>query len=70
MQVLKSAYTVLVRKPEGKRPLRMPRHKWEGNIKISLKQRGQVNKTKFSRKILGSHSNEYEADCLLGCCAM
>jgi hypothetical protein len=28
----------LVGKPEGKRPLRRPRCKWEGNIKISEKQ--------------------------------
>jgi len=26
-------YRVLVRKPEGKRPLGRPRHRWEDNIK-------------------------------------
>jgi hypothetical protein len=26
-------YRVLVGKPEGKRPLGRPRHRWEGNIK-------------------------------------
>jgi hypothetical protein len=26
----------LVGKPEGKRPLGRPRHRWEGNIKIDL----------------------------------
>jgi S-ribosylhomocysteine lyase LuxS involved in autoinducer biosynthesis len=25
-------YMVLVRKPEGKRPLGIPRHRWEDNI--------------------------------------
>jgi hypothetical protein len=29
-------YRVLVRKPEGKRPLGEPRHRWEGNIKMDL----------------------------------
>jgi hypothetical protein len=25
-------------KPEGKRPVRRPRHGWEGNIKITFKE--------------------------------
>jgi hypothetical protein len=29
-------YKVLVRRPEGKRPLRRPRRRWEDNIKIHL----------------------------------
>jgi len=33
-----SAYRVLVRKPEGKRPLGRPRFKWEGHTRIILKQ--------------------------------
>jgi hypothetical protein len=33
-----SAYRVLVRKPEGKRPLRRPRLRWECHIRIILKQ--------------------------------
>jgi len=28
------AYRVLVGKPEGKRPLGRPRHRWEDNIKM------------------------------------
>jgi hypothetical protein len=32
----RGVYRVLVRKPEGKRPLRRPRHRWEGNIKADL----------------------------------
>jgi hypothetical protein len=33
-------YRVLVGKPEGKRPLGRPRHRWEGNIKIDLQEVG------------------------------
>ena len=33
-----SAYRVLVRKPEGKRPLGRPSLRWEGYIRIILKQ--------------------------------
>ena len=33
-------YRVLVRKPEGKRPLRRPRHRWEDNIKMDLQEVG------------------------------
>jgi hypothetical protein len=35
-----SAYRVLVEKPEGERPLGEPRHRWEGNIKMNLKEIG------------------------------
>jgi len=31
-------YTVLLEKPEGKRPLGRPRRKWEGNIKMDLQE--------------------------------
>jgi hypothetical protein len=33
---------VLVRKPEGKRPLRRPRRRWEDNIKMDLQLVGNV----------------------------
>jgi hypothetical protein len=29
----RNAYSVLMGNPEGKRSLRRPRHKWEGDIK-------------------------------------
>jgi hypothetical protein len=32
----KGIYRVFVRKPEGKRSLERPRHRWEDNIKIDL----------------------------------
>jgi hypothetical protein len=31
-------YRVLVGKPEGKRPVGRPRHRWEDNIKVDLKR--------------------------------
>jgi len=33
-------YRVLVGKPEGKRPLRRPRRRWEDNIKMVLQEVG------------------------------
>jgi hypothetical protein len=32
----RSAYRALVGKPEGRRPLGRPRHRWEDNIKKDL----------------------------------
>jgi hypothetical protein len=34
----RGAYKVSVRKPEGKRPLGKPRHRWESNIQTGLKE--------------------------------
>jgi hypothetical protein len=34
----RSVYRVLVGTPEGKRPLGRPRHRWEYNIKIDLRE--------------------------------
>jgi hypothetical protein len=36
----RGAYRYLVRKPEGKRPLRRPRRRWEDNIKMDLQAVG------------------------------
>ena len=36
----KGVYRVLVGKPEGKRPLGKPRHRWEDNIKMDLQEVG------------------------------
>jgi len=33
-------YRILVGKPEGKRPLGRPRHRWEDNIKMDLQEVG------------------------------
>jgi hypothetical protein len=34
----RNAYRILVRKPEGKRPLGRPRRRWEDNIKMDLRE--------------------------------
>jgi hypothetical protein len=34
-------HTVLVGKPEGKRPLGRPRHRWEDNIKMDFQEVGE-----------------------------
>ena len=36
----RGVHRVLVRKPEGKRPLGRPRRKWEDNIKMDLQEVG------------------------------
>jgi hypothetical protein len=36
----RNAYRILVGKPEGKRPLGTPRHRWMDNIKIDLREIG------------------------------
>jgi hypothetical protein len=33
-----NAYRILVVKPEGKRPIGRPRHRWEDNIKMNLRE--------------------------------
>jgi hypothetical protein len=33
----RNAYRMLVGNPEGKRPLRRPRHRWVDNIKMDLR---------------------------------
>jgi hypothetical protein len=40
----KGAYRVLVGKPEGRRPLGRPRHRWEDNIKMDLREVGWMGK--------------------------
>jgi hypothetical protein len=36
----RNAYRILVGKPEGKRPLGRPKHRWVDNIKIELREIG------------------------------
>jgi hypothetical protein len=36
----RSTYRILVRRPEGRRPLGRPRHRWEDNIKMDLQKVG------------------------------
>jgi hypothetical protein len=37
MGVKRNAYRILVGKPEGERPLRRTRRRWEDNIKMDLR---------------------------------
>jgi hypothetical protein len=37
---VRSAYNILVGKPEGSRPLRRPRRRWKDNIKMDLREIG------------------------------
>jgi hypothetical protein len=36
----KNAYRILMGKPQGKRPLGRPRHRWVGNIEMDLRAIG------------------------------
>jgi hypothetical protein len=37
----RNVYKVLMGKPEGKRPLGRPRHRWEDGIKMDLREIGR-----------------------------
>ena len=41
MEKGRGVHKVLVGKPEGKRPLGRPRHRWEDNIKMDLEEVGR-----------------------------
>jgi hypothetical protein len=43
----RGVYRVLVRRPEGKRPLGRPRRRWEDNIKMDLREMGLMGRTGF-----------------------
>jgi hypothetical protein len=36
----RNVYRVLMGKPEGKRPLERPRHRWKGGIRMDLRETG------------------------------
>jgi len=38
----RGVHRVLVGKPEGKRPLGRPRHRWKDNIKMDIREFGGV----------------------------
>jgi hypothetical protein len=40
MGEVRGAYSILVRRPEGRRSLGRPRRRWEGNIKMDLREIG------------------------------
>jgi hypothetical protein len=40
MRAGRGAYRILVGRPEGRRPLGRPRHRWDDNIKMDLQEVG------------------------------
>jgi hypothetical protein len=38
--VMRNSYSILVGKPEGKRPLRKPRRRWKDNVRFDLRESG------------------------------
>jgi hypothetical protein len=40
MEAMMDAYNIFLGRPEGKRPLRRPRHRWEDNIRMDLRVGG------------------------------
>ncbi|KAJ4437578.1 hypothetical protein ANN_17723 [Periplaneta americana] len=57
----RNAYRVLVGRPERKRPLGRPRHTWEGNIKMDLREVGYDDREwiNLARKLVEEfHRNE------------
>jgi hypothetical protein len=38
IEEIRSAHIILVRKPKGKRLLRRPRHRWEYDIRIDIRE--------------------------------
>jgi hypothetical protein len=40
MEEIRNAYSILVGKSEGRSPFGRPRHKWEDNIKMDLREIG------------------------------
>jgi len=50
----RGVHRVLVGKPEGKRPLGRPRHRWEDNTKMDLQEVGGVMGTGWSWLRIGT----------------
>jgi hypothetical protein len=40
MGEVRGAYNILVGRPEGRRPLGIPRRRWEDNIKMGIRETG------------------------------
>ena len=53
---------VLVGKPEGKRPLGTPRHRWEDNIKVDL----QEERLGYGLDSAGSGQGQVACSCECG----
>jgi hypothetical protein len=67
----RGVYRVLVGKPEGKRPLGKPRHRWEDNFKVDLKEIGWkgVDWIDLTREgqVAGHHEYDKEPLCSIKC---
>jgi hypothetical protein len=50
----RGVYRVLVGRPEGERSLGRPRHRWEDNIKMDLREIGSMGRTGFDWLRIGS----------------
>jgi hypothetical protein len=50
----RDAYTILVGRPEGRRPLGRPRRRWEDNIKMDLQEVAWGEWTGLSRLRIGT----------------
>jgi hypothetical protein len=50
----RGVHRVLVRKPEGKRPLGSPSHRWQDNVKMDLQEVGGVVGTGWSGLRIGT----------------
>jgi hypothetical protein len=50
----RGVYRVLVGRPEGKRPPRRPRRRWEDNIKMDLREMGIDGRTGVTWLRIGS----------------
>jgi hypothetical protein len=40
MGTMRNAFIILIGKSERRRPLERPRHRWEGNIRMDLREIG------------------------------
>jgi hypothetical protein len=58
MGVERGMYRVLVGKPEGKRSLGRPRHRWEDNIRMDLQEVGIWTGLGWLRTETGECGNE------------
>jgi hypothetical protein len=54
----RNAYRLLVGKPEGKRPLGRPGHRWVDNIRMEL---GEVGWGDVDRIVLANYRNRWRA---------
>jgi hypothetical protein len=57
-------HRVLVKKPEGKRPLGRPRHRWEDNIKMDFQEVGRGKSWRLDG--VGSGQGQMAGTCEYG----